>query len=191
MALVMTSGPALEPVTVAEAKAHLRIDHSAEDVLVSSLILTSRLHIETALGIALIAQGWTYLRDRWPASAAVSLPLRPLIAVDEIRVHRADGPPTVVSASEYAVDAASAEPRVVRQVGSWPAPGRATHGIAIDFTAGFGAAAADVPQPIRQALLMLTAHWYEHRSTIEIGSEATVVPLGISELLMPYRRKRL
>ncbi len=191
MALVMTSGPALEPVTVAEAKAHLRIDHSAEDILISSLILTSRLHIETALGIALIAQGWRYLRDRWPASAAVGLPLRPLIAVDEIRVHRADGSPTVVPASEYVVDAARAEPRVVRHGASWPVPGRATHGIAIDFTAGFGAAAADVPQPIRQALLMLTAHWYEHRSTIEIGSEATVIPLGISELLMPYRRKRL
>lgn len=54
MPLVMTSPPAAEPVTVADAKAHMRIDTDAEDVLIGSLLLTSRLHIETALSLALI-----------------------------------------------------------------------------------------------------------------------------------------
>lgn len=191
MALVMTSGPAAEPVTVAEAKAHLRIDHNAEDVLIGSLILTSRLHIEAALGIALIAQGWRLLLDRWPRTAQVRVPLHPLLAVFEIRVRAADGTPTVVPADDYVADAASASPRIVRVAASWPEPGRVAHGIEIDFTAGFGVAAADVPQPIRQAVLLLVAHWYEHRDPIEIGSEATVIPHGISELLAPWRRARL
>lgn len=191
MALVMTSGPATEPVTVAEAKAHLRIDHAAEDVLIASLILTSRLHVEAALGIALVAQGWRLLLDRWPRGTIVRVPIAPLIAVSEIRVRAADGAPTVVPALEYAVDAASSEPRIVRVATRWPAPGLVAHGIEIDVTAGFGTTAAEVPQPIRQAILMLVAHWYEHRDPIEIGSEATVIPLAVSELLMPWRRARL
>lgn len=191
MALVMTSGPAAEPVTVAEAKAHLRIDHNAEDVLIGSLILTSRLHIEAALGIALISQGWRLLLDRWPSGTIVRVPLRPLIAVQEIRVRAADGPPAVVAALEYAVDAASAEPRIIRVAAKWPETGLAAHGIEIDLVAGFGTAASDVPQPIRQAVLLLVAHWYEHRDPIEIGSEATAIPMGISELLAPWRRARL
>lgn len=191
MALVMTSGPAAEPVTVAEAKAHLRIDHNAEDVLIGSLILTSRLHIEAALGIALIAQGWRLLLDRWPRGTHVHVPLSPMIGVSEIRVRDADGTPAVVPADHYAVDVASASPRIVREAASWPEPGRSTHGIEIDFTAGFGGAAGDVPAPIRQAVLLLVAHWYEHRDPIEIGSDATVIPHGISELLMPWRKARL
>lgn len=56
MALVLTNGPSVEPVSVSEAKAHLRIDGAEEDVLLASLILTSRLHVEAALGLALIDQ---------------------------------------------------------------------------------------------------------------------------------------
>ena len=191
MALVMTSGPASEPVTVAEAKAHLRIDHSAEDVLLASLILTSRLHIEAALGLALVTQSWRLLLDRWPRKGVVKVPLGPLQGVSAIRVLAADGAPETVPADGYLVDGASAVPRIVRTAETWPEPGRAAHGIEIDLVAGFGAAATDVPQPIRQALLLLVAHWYEHRDPIEIGSEATMIPLGVSELLAPWRRARL
>ena len=57
MALVMTSPPVCEPVTVDEAKTHLRVDGTHEDVLVSSLSLTSRLQIETSLSVALSEVG--------------------------------------------------------------------------------------------------------------------------------------
>ena len=77
MPLVMTSPPAAEPVTVADAKAHMRIDTDAEDVLIGSLLLTSRLHIETALSLALITQSWTLTLDRWPRGGEVDLPLAP------------------------------------------------------------------------------------------------------------------
>ena len=103
----------------------------------------------------------------------------------------ADGAPSVVPVGEYAVDAASAEPRIVRVAAGWPEPGRAAHGIEIDFTAGFGVAASDVPAPIRQAVPLLVAHWYEHRDPIAIGSDATAIPHGISELLLPWRKARL
>ncbi len=191
MALVMTSGPALEPVTVAEAKAHLRIDGAAEDILVGSLILTSRLHIEAALGLALVTQGWTLRLDRWPLAPSVEIPMRPLQAISAARVFPASGAAAVISPDDYLVDTASAPPRLVRKGSAWPLPGKAAAGIEIDFTAGYGPAVSDTPAPIRQAILLLTAHWYEHRDPIEIGSAETALPAALSELLLPYRLKRL
>ncbi len=190
MALVLTSAPALEPVTVAEAKAHLRVTGEAEDTLIASLILTSRLHIETALGLALITQSWRLLRDSWPEGRHVDLPLRPLQGVEEVRVISAAGDPTIIAASQYLVDVASVPPRLVRR-SALPVPGQVACGIEIDFTAGYGDAADDVPAPIRQALLLLVAHWHEHRDPIEIGSPDAAIPAAVSDLLLPYRVARL
>ena len=91
MALVLLSAPVSEPVTVSEAKEHLRLDGSAEDVLVASLILTSRLHIEAALGVALINQAWTLRLDKWPACNEVAIPMSPLQGITAVRVKDAAG----------------------------------------------------------------------------------------------------
>ena len=191
MSLIMTSSPAIEPITAADAKAHLRIDGSAEDALIASLILTSRLHVESALGFALISQGWTLLLDAWPEGRAVDIPIRPLLAITSARVLSATGVPTVLSASDYILDATGVPPRLVRTGTTWPLPGSVANGIEIAFTAGFGPAASDVPSPIRHALLLLVAHWYEHRDAIEIGSGTMSIPHAVSELLRPYRVVRL
>jgi len=190
MALVLTSPPAIEPVTVAGAKAYLRIDTDDEDALVASLILTSRLHVEAALGLAFVTQGWRLQLDHWPGDV-VPIPLRPVASIVSIEVLALDGTPATVAPSEYLLDAASVPPRLVSVGTGWPAPGRKAAGIEIDFTAGYGPSAADVPEPIRQAILLLTAHWYEHRDPIEIGSAATAIPASVSDLLSPFRVKRL
>lgn len=191
MALVITSAPAVEPVTVSEAKAHLRVDGTAEDTLIGSLILTSRLHIEAALGLALITQSWRLTLDAWPNARELELPLRPLQSVISAKVFAADGTAEVIPSNAYVVDVGGAPPRLVRSGGRWPQPEKAANGIEIEFTAGFGDGAADVPGPIRQALLMLIAHWYERRDPIEVGSRETAIPAGISDLLAPYRTVRL
>lgn len=191
MALVMRTAPVSEPVTVEEAKAYLRIDGSSEDTLISSLILTSRLHIEAALGLALMTQEWSLVLDGWPASGVVRLPLRPIQAVSEVRVLDADGSPSVVDTQSYVVDTAGTPPRLIATEAGWPKPGRAANGIEIDFKAGYGTSSADVPEPIRKALLLLVAHWYEHRDPIEIGAQSAAIPADVSRLLMPHRMVRL
>jgi uncharacterized phiE125 gp8 family phage protein len=160
-------------------------------LLVASLILTSRLHIEAALGLALITQSWTYTLDRWPDWPEVPLPLRPVQAINSVHVLAADGSAETMAAAAYILDGHGVPPRLTRTGATWPQPGRASGGIEIAFTAGFGAQASDVPAPIRQGLLLLVAHWYEHRDPIEIGSPALAVPSGVSELLAPYRVRRL
>lgn len=190
MTLVLTSGPAAEPVTVAEAKAHLRIDGTAEDILIASLIVTSRLHVEAALGLALIRQGWRLTLDRWPQEE-LRFPLRPIQSITSVTVRAADGTPTTVASENYLLDGQALKPRLIARDGRWPAPGLAANGIEVEFAAGIGDEADDIPQPIRHAILMLVAHWYEHRDPLEIGSAATAIPAAVSELLKPYREVRL
>lgn len=191
MGLVLTAAPAVEPLTVDEVKAHLRIDHSDEDMLLASLIASSRLHIEAALDLALISQSWSWALDAWPDPRALELPLRPVQSVEAIRVAAEDGTMVQLSPDRFLVDGASIPSRVLSTSESWPRPGIPALGIEVAFTAGFGDEPSAVPQPIRQALLMLVAHWYEHREPVAIGTEATRIPDTVSALLMPYRRVRL
>lgn len=193
MALVLTSGPAIEPVTIAEAKAHLRIDDASEDVLLSSLLLTSRLHVEAALGLALINQTWMLVLDRWPADGSIEIPIAPLQAVTAVRVRNANanGTASVIPATSYLVDIVSKPPRLVWNSGAPALPGRLANGIEIDLAVGFGDSAQSVPAPLKHAILMLTAHWYEHRDPVEIGSVAARIPEAVSDLIQPFRKIRL
>jgi uncharacterized phiE125 gp8 family phage protein len=191
MPLILTSGPAVEPVTLAEAKAHLRVDGTAEDTLIASLVVTSRLHVEAAAGLGLVTQSWSWYLDAWPRRA-LALPLRPIQSIAAMRLYDESGVATTLDPATYLLDGAGPHPRLVRlgaQV--WPKPGRIANGIEVAFTAGYGPAAADVPAPIRQAILLLVAHWYEHRSPLEEGAHAAPLPTMVSELLAPYRTVRL
>lgn len=191
MALMMRSGPLGEAVTIDEVKSHLRVDGTGEDTLLASLVLTSRLHIESALGLALMTQGWRVVLDAWPADGAVGLPIAPVQTIDAIRVRDQQGIAVAVDPGRYEFVPAGRPQRIVPRGEGWPAPGTRIAGIEIDVTAGYGAAAGDVPQPIRQALLLLIAHWYEHRDPFEIGAPQTHVPGSVSRLLAPYRPVRL
>lgn len=191
MALVMTSAPASEPVTVEEVKAHLRVDGAAEDVLIGSLILTSRLHIEAALALALIDQSWTLQLDRWPRGGEVEIPMSPLNAITSVRVKGADGNWITLPQTSYLVDLASKPPRLVWNSTTRPDPGVPAMGIEIAFEAGFGPNPAHVPAPIKHALLLLIAHWYEHREAIDVGSGSARIPEAVSDLIAPFRKIRL
>ena len=192
MALVMTSPAAVEPVSLAEAKADLRVDGTADDNLIRSLIVTSRLHIEAALGLALITQSWQLLLDAWPKSRRVPLPMRPIRDVSAVGVRGDDDSLEAVPPSAFILDGTGNPARLVwRNAATAIDPGRPVNGIEITFTAGFGDTPEDVPAPIRHALVLLVAHWYEHREPVEIGAAATAIPSMVSELLLPYRRRRL
>lgn len=192
MPLILMSGPAVEPVSLSEAKAHCRVDSDAEDTLMSSLILAARLYIEQMLDIALISQDWSLYLDQWPDGAHVELPLAPLMSLQSIRTYNAADEAITVDPADYNIDTASRRPRIAFNTGvSRPVPGRPVNGIEIVFTAGYGAAADDVPMPIRQALKMLVAHWYEAREPVVIAQHAESVPATVASLIAPYRSAKL
>jgi len=189
MTLTLLIGPAVEPLELDDVKAHLRLDGADEDAMLAGLITTSRLHIEAALGLALNDQTWRWQADCWPPNSVVELMTRPLRSVTQIVVRAEDTTPTIVDPADYIVDPAKG--RIVPHGKNWPQPGMRLAGIEIEFVAGFGSDATDVPEPIRQALRLLVAHWYEVRNPVHIGSMATRVPDTISELLMPYKARRI
>ena len=191
MPLVLTAAPEREPVSVSEAKEYLRIDSAVEDPVVASLILAARLHIEGALDIAMITQSWSLFLDCWPEDGRVSIPLGPLKSVDSVKVYEADDATQTVPPDTYVVDPSALRPRLVRQAGAvWPRPGRPANGIEIALTAGYDDTPAKVPAPIRQAVLMLAAHWYEQREPV-VFDRPDELPHGVADLLKPYRQVRL
>jgi uncharacterized phiE125 gp8 family phage protein len=191
MALVLTAAPEAEPISLAEAKAHLRVDSDHEDALIGQLIAAARSVVERALGLALLSQGWSYYLDAWPRSATVALPLAPVQAVTAVTLHDAAGGATEIGAGAYDVDVLSQPARLVLKGAVPPVAPRALNAFEIAFIAGYGGGAADVPAPLRQALLLLVAHWFERREPVVLGAMAQEVPATVAGLLLPYRRVRL
>lgn len=197
MALVMTAAPAALPISLAEAKAHLRIDTSDEDQLLASLIIAARMFVERTLGLALVTESWSLYLDDWPRSDAsrsgsIALPIAPVQAVTAVRVYGPDDTPTDVDSESYSVDVLSEPARLVLSTSAVQmAQARALNAFEIAFTAGYGDAADDVPEPIRHALKLLVAHWFEHREPVVLGQLPQEVPATVAGLLLPYRRVRL
>lgn len=187
MPSILTAPPAVEPVSLAEAKAHLRIAHTDEDDLIGKLIVAARRHLELETGLVFVTQGWSCFRDAWPPGSAVPLPLAPVQAVGDVKVYGEDDVASIVDPAHYFLDNVSRPPRLIlRGQRLWPIPGRFGNGIEIEVTAGFGNAASDVPQPLREAMLLLVAHWYGHR-----GDAEARLPLGLDALIDQFREKRL
>jgi uncharacterized phiE125 gp8 family phage protein len=183
-ALVMTGGPAQEPVTLSEAKAHLRVTDDAEDVTITALIGAARSIVEMRTGRALITQSWLARFDAWPANACrpwLDLPRPPLRAVTAVHFYDATNTAQLWDPALYGVDVIAAPGRIYRAPGAvWPAPGRMFASIEIAFDAGYGDDPADVPAPLRQAILLQLAHLFENR-------EPTALAQGAADLLAPYR----
>lgn len=192
MGLILTASPACEPLSLDDVKAHLRLDGHAEDALLQSLILTSRMHIEAALGLALINQGWLLTIDDWKLASSVRLPIRPLRRVDSISIRNGANESSYLTEASYRIEEPDALPtirlslpdaRLLKQVPPIC--------VVIAFQAGYGPQPNSVPAPIRQAMLLLTAHWYEHRDPAEIGSQEANIPAAISGLLQTYAVRRI
>jgi uncharacterized phiE125 gp8 family phage protein len=188
MTPILVDGPAVEPVTVPEMRAWLRLDDDADDVLVAALIKTARVIVEVMPRRVLIESRWRVVLDRWPGGRMMRLPLTPLIAVESVQVRDAAGAAQALAAGAYRVDAASDPARLFVDA-SAPEPGVMPGGIAIEFRAGFGATAAAVPEPLRHAVRLLIAHSFEHRG--DDVEPRGALPNDVLALVAPYRRPRL
>jgi uncharacterized phiE125 gp8 family phage protein len=199
MALVPILGPLIEPISVADLKTYLRLDGASEDGLLAGLIATARLQIEAALSLALITQSWAWTFDRWPPQPAIELPLSPVQSITSVTV-TTRGSVATVPASSYLLDGDTRPARLIAR-SKWQQADIAPRGIEIKFAAGFGSLPAEVPAPLRQALLQLAAHWYGRRDAdgacavgpgaSALTSAAGPLPPSVNSLLQPYRRARL
>jgi uncharacterized phiE125 gp8 family phage protein len=176
--------PAKEPITLDEAKAHLRILTSDDDEYITALIETAREYCEEYTGRALITQTIEAFVDEAPP-AAITLPKPPLQTVASVVFTAEDGTETTAPATDYHVDANGFYGVITLKSGkSWPSPTLLpSSGIKITYDAGYGDDETDVPRRIRQAMLLLIGHWYEHREEISIQNQAFQIPVAAKALL--------
>ncbi len=185
--LTLVTAPLIEPVSVGEAKLHARIDESADNALVQSLICAARQLAESFTRRVFITQTWNVYLDTWPSETAIELPKAPLQSVTHVKTYDDMDAATVFASSNYFVDTATRPGRIaLRNTASWPYPARLTNGIEIQFVAGYGSAPSDVPAQIKQAILLTIAHLYEHR-----GDASVELPETSCTLLTPHKDWRV
>lgn len=189
MTLFRTVDPVLEPVTLADAKTHLRVTHSSEDSLIGSLVTAARQEVERQTGLALIDQDWRLILDDWPDANVVSLARHPVSQVLSVTVFDTDGAASLVAPTDYQLDPHSRPARLLfHQLTS---PGLCMNGIEIDFRAGFGATGTNVPDLLKRAILMIVAHWFEFRGRYDAEAQPVSIPAGFDRLIAGYRTGRL
>lgn len=178
--------PASEPVTLAEAKLHVRQDLDTDDALITGLIAVARETVEGSSWYALLTQTWELVLDRWPYGIAIELPRPPLQSVTSVKYTDSSGTETTWDPANYIADTDSVPGRVVLAYNvSWPLTAlRPAGAIRIRYVAGW-TSAANVPQTLKQAMLLLIGHWYENRE--ETGKATDAIARGVTDLLKPFR----
>lgn len=184
MVLMHIGTPAVPPVPLADAKAHLRVTHDGEDTLIAELIDAAARFIADDTGIALIDQVWRLSLSDMP-TAPVALPRHPVAAIVAVTAYDQGGDPAVLEGSAYRLDTMRRPATLTFEPGSLSA---SMTGIEIDFRAGFGPAGPDVPDTLRRAILTLVAHWYEFRGSYGPGDQPVSVPVAFSRLMRAWRR---
>jgi uncharacterized phiE125 gp8 family phage protein len=199
--------PALEPVSLAEVRAHMIIDDSIgtdDDDVITGLIVAARIHVEKVTGKAMITRTMAMVLNHWPVTAGqvyapggtLEIKRGPFQSVTKVETFNEDGDATVWAADNYYSNPSNGRGVLCPKGQSYfPTPTRAVAGIRVEFTAGYGGA-SDVPESLTLAVKMLVAHWYEHREAVAVDKDArpTVshgVPHGFDALVGKYKTYRL
>ena len=185
----VSSGPATEPVTKDEVEAHLRIAADSEDTFLDTLIKAARGFVENETRRALITQTLVLTLDHFPPARHIFLENAPLQSVTSVQYVDSAGSTQTFSSSSYSVSTAKTPGQIALSDGeTWPVTKNEIDAVTITYVAGYGSA-SDVPQAIKQAMLMLIGHWYENREdeTLMPGISSVKVEKGVDRLLRPYR----
>ena len=209
--LVTSQPPPVEPLSLAETKAHLRLELSDDDDLVTALIQSAREACERFTGRALVERQLTLFLDAWPTAEEaygegwtegalvttgrrwIALPRPPLRAVEAVTVYDEVDVGTSWAAANYYVDTASEPGRLVARSGvALPSPTRVANGIEIRYRAGYapddsGSPSdyrSNIPQALRDGMKRLIAQLYEERGE---SAEAAIGPSGAAALWAPFR----
>lgn len=188
--LKVTVGPTFEPVTLAEAKAHCRVDISDDDALITSQISAARAYLEHTFGRAIAAQTILLHLAAFPLVSqsnprgAIKLPRPPLASVTSVYYYDGTGELTQLDASAYQVDDVREPGEIVPAPGTdWPDSQEDRVGaVKVTYVAGVATAGAIDPR-IKQAVLMLVAHWYENRETATVGQPSKELEHAVSAIM--------
>ncbi|WP_377295696.1 head-tail connector protein [Rhizobium sp. SGZ-381] len=189
MTIMLTEPPEAEPLTLAEVKAHLRIDQTDEDAGLQALIAVARQHLERETGLCLMAQTLRLILDDWPATGVIQIARGPVQAIEDVCYYDENGTVVHVSLQGHVLDGQKRPARLWLK--NRPLPGRALNGIEVTFAAGFGEAATDVPGPLKRAMLIHVGYMHAFRGVLSSDQQPAGIPDGYERLIAAYRLRRL
>lgn len=190
MGLRLTVAPTVEPVTIAEAKAGITVEHEIDDKLIGRLIRTARDHVERVTWRQLCPATYQLRLREFPC-AGILLPRPPLIygEADDLEITYFDenNEPQTLDPERYQVDQ-DLEPATIEPAWGtdWPSTYDRPGAVTVTFQAGYASAAA-VPESLREAVVKLVGHWYANREAIVTGTIASELPLMVAALVAPYK----
>lgn len=175
--VITVTAPTTLPVSVTEAKEHLRLTDPTENTYVSMLISAATDHAQSFLSRALAPATYELVLDEFPADC-IAIPLPPLVSIESVTYIDADGATQTLAVDDYETDTVNG--RVV-PADAWPTTKDTHNAVRIRFIAGY----EDAPCSIKAAILLLVADLYENReafSTASLYENKTV-----KRLLWPHR----
>jgi len=200
--LVIHTEPASEPITLAEAKAYLRVDSSGDDALITSLIVSARKLCEEHMQRAIMSQTLQLFLDNlddideplWEGMRTgpylnyyknyIDLPMPPVTSVTHVKTYDDEDTATTFASTKYYVDNAKEPARIVLRTGeTFPTSLRVANAIEVKYIVGYASASA-VPEPIKFAIYQVLTYLYEHRGDMYEGK--TSLPATAGRLLSPY-----
>jgi uncharacterized phiE125 gp8 family phage protein len=186
----MVTAPVVEPLSLEEARAHLRVDGHEEDALLEEYVTTARAWCELYLGRALVTQAWRAHFGGWPEDGALELPMAPLQSVTAVQ-YTPDGAAwlTVAPATYRVVSSVDPGAVILAPGQGWPSETLdAGLPVAVEFVCGYGPAGGNVPAPVRQAMRWLVGHMMENREAVSMTNvPPQVMPMSVRWALDPLR----
>ena len=203
MPMQLITPPAGEPVSLQEAKAHLRVDFDDDDGLIQALIAAARQAAETITNRQLMSARWKLVMDSFPGPSLMGVPAgqpfslpghailihkSPVLNVVSINYLDMAGVLQSMPASNYTVDAACEPARIPPVFGQiWPIPLPQIGAVSVTFDAGYGAAAS-VPEGIKSWIKLRVGSLYAHREEVAALSRGRIEPLPfVDGLLDPFK----
>ena len=177
----LVTAPGSYPVSTASAKAQCRVDHDDENTLIEGLIAAATDYVELYLGRALVSQTWELVLDDF--SDEILIGKGPVSSITSVKYYDPDGVEQTLSSSTYSFDATADPQRITLNPGySWPSIDEGVAKITIRFVCGY----STVPAPIKQAMLLLIAQWYDNRADAT-DRPMIAMPNAVAALLTNYR----
>ena len=182
----LVTPPLEEPVSLLEMKAYLKLDTDYEDALLRAFITAARVHLENLTGRHLLSQTWRLLLIA-PLTGHIVLPVQPVRAVSSAAILSEEGDVIALDASPFPVFQAQ-DPAILNNINDYVL--QSGQRLQLDVETGFGPTPEDVPQPLRQALYLIVAEWFEKRLVVD-PIRLPGLNQAIAPLIGPYRTIRL
>lgn len=180
--LTLVTPPAVEPVTLEEVKAHCRVSHDADDALFTIWLTAARQLIEKETNCRLIEQTWRLSLKDWP-DERIEIPLQPVISIESVKyLDSGSVLQTLTADTDYLFDNGSVPPFVYTAPDylGWPLVkyGR-SDAVRVEFKAGYGDEAGDVPAMAKAAILLAVGYWDANRGDHEDPAKLGLPPGAI------------